>query len=283
MRKRRSFTGLVVLGVLVVAAAGAAFYYWPQIHSLIQDERLRSERISRWKLASRGRPLPGTPDLTNLPGRLAEKGLKLGDPIFVRIFKNEFELEVWMKRDGHFERFATYPICMWSGNLGPKIKEGDHQAPEGFYTVDASALNPNSQYHLSFNLGFPNAFDRSHGRTGSFLMVHGNCMSSGCYAMTDPVIDEIWTLVTAALKDGQKRFQTQVFPFRMTEGNMKLHGHAADMPFWRQLKPGFDYFERTHLPPAVSVCRGRYAFRDADGAQDGSAPIEESCPAPAES
>ncbi len=125
---------------------------------------------------------------------------------------------------------------MWSGDFGPKVRQGDRQAPEGFYTVDATALNPASKYHRSFNLGFPNAFDRAHGRTGSLLMVHGDCRSIGCYAMTDPVIDEIWSLVTAALSAGQKRFQVQVFPFRMTEANMARHAHAAAIPFWRAIE-----------------------------------------------
>ena len=110
------------------------------------------------------------------------------------------------RRARRFERFATYPICRWSGRLGPKFREGDRQAPEGFYTVDAEQLNPNSRMHRSFNLGFPNAYDQAHGRTGSFLMVHGGCASIGCYAVTDPAVDEIWRMVTAALEQGQARF-----------------------------------------------------------------------------
>ncbi len=144
--------------------------------------------------------------------------------MFVRIFKREFELELWMMRDGRFHRFATYPICKWSGQLGPKLATGDHQAPEGFYTVDETQLNPNSRWHRSFNLGFPNAFDKAHGRTGSFLMVHGGCGSVGCYAMTNGVIDEVWKLVTAALRGGQKRFQVQVLPFRLTDEALSSHG-----------------------------------------------------------
>ena len=145
----------------------------------------------------------------------------------MRVFKREFELELWMKRDDTFHRFAVYPICRWSGRLGPKLAEGDAQAPEGFYTVDAKALNPASRWHRSFNLGFPNAYDRSHQRTGSFLMVHGGCSSIGCYAMTDAVVDEIWRLVTAALGKGQPRFQVQVFPFRMTAENMAQRAHES--------------------------------------------------------
>jgi murein L,D-transpeptidase YafK len=278
MRTRRSLKALIFLGVLLAVTAGAIFALWPQIFALIEQEMIRAERAKRWTLASTGQTLPGTPDLQNLSGRLASQGVALGAPVFMRIFKREFELEVWLKRDGRFHRFATYPICMWSGNLGPKLQQGDRQAPEGFYTVDASALNPASKYHRSFNLGFPNAFDRAHGWTGSLLMVHGNCLSIGCYAMTDPVIDEIWTLVTAALKSGQKRFQVQIFPFRMTDANMARRAASADAPFWRQLKEGHDLFEQHQVPPEVSVCRGRYVFRSAGADKDGSAAIGSSCP-----
>jgi murein L,D-transpeptidase YafK len=275
---RRSLKALIVAGVLIALTAGVLFVYWPQIYAMIEQEMIRAERAKRWALASAGQTLPGTPDIKNLSARLAEHGVSLGAPIFMRIFKREFELEVWLKRDGRFERFATYPICMWSGDLGPKLRQGDRQAPEGFYTVDKSQLNPASKYHRSFNLGFPNAFDRAHGRTGSLLMVHGNCLSIGCYAMTDPVIDEIWTLVTAALNAGQKRFQVEVFPFRMTEANIARHAHADMAPFWRQLKEGHDAFERDHVPPQVSVCQGRYVFSAPGADADGSAAIEEGCP-----
>jgi murein L,D-transpeptidase YafK len=274
----RTLKTLVVLGVLLAAAAGGLFVFWPQIYAFIEEEAIWTEKADHWRLYASGKSLPGTPDLQDLNGRLAAQGAKLGDPVFLRIFKREFELEVWLKHGDRFERFATYPICMWSGGLGPKLKQGDRQAPEGFYTVDSSQLNPNSNYHRSFNLGFPNAFDRAHDRTGSLLMVHGDCRSIGCYAMTDPVIDEIWNLITAALQKGQKRFQVQVFPFRMTDANMASHARAPEAPFWQQLKAGYDLFAASQLPPDVSVCRDRYAFRAASGEKDGSTPIESSCP-----
>ena len=141
--------------------------------------------------------------------------------MFLRIFKLESELEIWMEKDGRYQKFATYPICLWSGRLGPKLREGDRQAPEGFYAVTKEELNPNSRWHRSFSLGFPNAFDRAQGRTGSFIMVHGGCQSVGCFAMTNDVVDEIWRLVTAALDQGQPAFNVQVFPFRMTEKNSR--------------------------------------------------------------
>lgn len=149
--------------------------------------RIEAERSRRQAQAALGVPLAGTPDLAALDTRLAAAGLSLGAPVFMRVFKREFELELWMQRDDTFQRFAVYPICSWSGRLGPKLVEGDAQAPEGFYTVDAKALNPASRWHRSFNLGFPNAYDRSHQRTGSLLMVHGGCSSIGCYAMTDVI------------------------------------------------------------------------------------------------
>ena len=167
------------------------------------------------------------------------------------------------EKDGHFVRFATYPICLWSGRLGPKLKEGDSQAPEGFYTIASEQLNPNSRWHRAFNLGFPNVFDKSKGRYGSFIMVHGGCSSIGCYAMTDPVVDELWRFVTAALDAGQERVPVHVFPFRLTDGNLKSRKSSQWAGFWGDLKKGYDLFERTRLPPVVSLCNGRYAFAPA--------------------
>ena len=265
------------VGLAVVAAVVGAFL-------LIRDElfdwdgiEVEAERSRRLALAASRQPLPGTPDLTNLAGRLVADGLALGAPIFIRIFKREFELELWMRRGDRFQRFAVYPICRWSGRLGPKLEEGDGQAPEGFYTVDAKALNPASRWHRSFNLGFPNAFDRAHARTGSFVMVHGGCASVGCFAMTDPVVDEIWRLVTAALSGGQKRFQVHVFPFRMTEGNLNSRRNRPWTPFWGDLRRGYDAFEATQLPPRIGVCAGRYTVAPGTGGSDGGHEIDNSC------
>jgi murein L,D-transpeptidase YafK len=268
---------LAVLLSIAVAISAAIF----ALARPVDAERawIGIERHWRSLLAANGVTLPGTPDLASLDQRLAAHGLAVGNPIFMRIFKREFELELWMMRDGRFHRFATYPICKWSGELGPKIKTGDRQAPEGFYTVDAKALNPNSAWHRSFNLGFPNTFDRAHGRTGSFLMVHGGCGSIGCYAMTNPVIDEIWRLVTGALNKGQPRFQVQVFPFRMTERNLARHEGSPLAPFWASLKPGYDLFEASQVPPKVTVCGKRYAFAAGAEGYDGSGSIDAGCPA----
>jgi murein L,D-transpeptidase YafK len=182
-----------------------------------------------------------------------------------------------MQRDGGFRRFATYPICRWSGRIGPKLREGDVQAPEGFYTVDQTALNPNSRWYRSFNLGYPNAFDRAQGRTGSLIMVHGGCASIGCFAMTNAQMQEIWRLVTGALQSGQQRFQVQVYPFRMSADRLKEFAGSPDADFWRNLKEGSDLFEATSLPPRVGICKGRYQFLPGEKGAAGSDPIDDKC------
>jgi murein L,D-transpeptidase YafK len=269
-----------LITVIIVVALGIAGYYLltPEGRQLIDRVHINMMRAEYQALFRAGEPLPGTPDLARFDERLAAHGVALGVPIFIRIFKLESELELWVKKDRRFVRFATYPICLWSGRLGPKLEEGDRQAPEGFYTVDADALNPNSRMHRSFNLGFPNAFDQAHGRTGSFLMVHGGCASVGCYAVTDPAVDEIWRLVTAALDKGQPRFAVHVFPFRMTERNLRLRRGQPWESFWANLKQGYDLFEQSGVPPLVSVCKGRYAFEP--GSIDAAAPLVEQRCAP---
>jgi len=267
----------LAIGLIVFAGAVAAFLLGRDVLFDWDRIEIEAERSRRLAQVTLGAVLPGTPDLGDLPGRLTAQGLSLGAPVFMRIFKREFELELWIKRGDRFHRFAVYPICRWSGRLGPKLEEGDNQAPEGFYTVDAKALNPASRWHRSFNLGFPNVFDRTHNRTGSFVMVHGGCASVGCYAMTDPVVDEIWRLVTAALKGGQKRFAVHVFPFRMSAENIERRHHLRWAAFWADLKRGHDAFEATQRPPRISVCRGRYAFAAAGPDSDGGHEIANGC------
>lgn len=193
-----------------------------------------------------------------LPLRLAVKGLAQGQPVYLRIFKQEAVLELWMADDKGWRLFQSYPICRFSGRLGPKLRQGDRQAPEGFYQVSLGQLNPNSRHHLSFNLGFPNEFDRAHGRTGSFLMVHGGCTSIGCYAMTDPAVDDIYRLVSAALRSGQQTVAVHAFPFRMTAINMVKHKGSHWIDFWRDLKAGYDLFEERRRIPTVKLAGKRY-------------------------
>ena len=164
-------------------------------------------------------------------------------PVLIRIYKEESALEVWKQdRSGNYALLNSYPICKFSGNLGPKLMQGDHQAPEGFYDITPDQMNPNSSEYLAFNTGFPNAYDRSLGRTGSFLMVHGGCRSVGCYAMTDSAMEEIYGLVDEAFRGGQQKVQLQAFPFRMTAQNLARHAGDPNMPFWQMLKAGSDAF-----------------------------------------
>ena len=192
---------------------------------------------------------------------IADKNMDKQSPILVRVFKEESELEVWKQtRDGQYALLKTYPICKWSGDLGPKKKEGDRQAPEGFYAITPGLMNPNSNYYLAFNTGFPNAYDRSHGYTGSELMVHGDCSSRGCYAMTDEQIQEIYALARESFFGGQKAFQFQAYPFRLTALNMAKHRNNPNFAFWKMLKEGYDNFEAVKQPPQVAVCERRYVF-----------------------
>lgn len=200
------------------------------------------------------------------------------DPIFVRIFKKEAELEVWKKTSkGQYALLKTYEICAWSGELGPKFQEGDRQAPEGFYTVSPAQMNPNSSFHLSFNIGFPNSYDKSHDRTGSFLMVHGACSSAGCYSMEDEQIEEIYALAREAFLGGQDKFQVHAFPFRMTPENMALFRESPHMPFWRTLKIGYEHFELTRVAPKVDACNRGYVF-NAKAIDGGKFSAKEECP-----
>lgn len=202
-----------------------------------------------------------------LQAALARRGLTLGRPILVRIFKTSGELEVWVQKRDTFALFKTYDICSFSGTLGPKQRVGDEQSPEGFYQVAARQLNPHSLYHLSFDLGYPNAYDRAHGRTGSALMVHGACESIGCYAMTNTGIEEIYTLADAALRQGQTAFQVQAFPFRMTKRNLAHHRGSPWLSFWQNLRQGYRYFQRQRVPPKVGVSDASYVFHPAARAE----------------
>src|SRR5271156_604294 len=192
---------------------------------------------------------------------LEQKTMPKDSPILVRIFKEESELEVW-KQDttGHFQILKVYPICRWSGDLGPKVNEGDRQAPEGFYTITPALMNPNSNYYLAINTGFPNAFDKANDRRGGFLMIHGDCSSRGCYAMTDEQIGEIYSLARESFLGGQLSFQIQAYPFRMTPANLARHRTNPNMAFWKMIKVGNDHFEATHLEPKIDVCDRHYVF-----------------------
>jgi murein L,D-transpeptidase YafK len=237
-------TARIVLALAVGLTAAPVVLPAVSGHADAQSFRSDKARVSRETLAL-----------------MDDKGMARDAPILVRIYKMESELEVWKEtRAGTFALLKTYPICRWSGDLGPKTREGDRQAPEGFYRVGPSQMNPNSEYFLSFNLGYPNAFDRSFSRTGSALMVHGDCLSRGCYAMTDEQMAEVYGLAQEALSAGQDAFQAQVFPFRMTPENMARHRNHQHIAFWRMLKEGADHFEVSRREVKVNVCERRYVY-----------------------
>lgn len=239
--KSRLLTGLALGAALALAGCNDAL-----------DSAAKAER-----------PLP-----ENLVRVMKAKGMSKSSPIMVRIFKEEGKLEVWKQKDnGRYDLVTAYDICKWSGQLGPKYIEGDRQAPEGFYTIRPHQMNPKSSYYLSFNLGYPNDFDRAHGRSGSHLMVHGACSSAGCYSMTDEQVAEIFAFGRDAFRGGQREFQVQAFPFRMTPANMARYKDDPNIEFWRMLKEGYDHFELTRVPPKVDVCGRRYVFNQtpADG------------------
>ena len=237
-----------------------------------------SDEVSLASNAKANQPVP-----PKLVADMAEKDMDLQSPILVRLFKQEAELEVWKQdRSGRFALLKTYPICRWSGDLGPKVREGDRQAPAGFYSISTAQMNPQSAYYLSFNTGYPNAYDRALGHTGSQLMVHGDCSSRGCYAMTDEQIAEIYSLGRESFFGGQKSFQLQAYPFRMTPVNMAKHRNNPNMPFWKMIKEGYDHFEVTRQEPKVDFCEKKYVFdaaKPADAKRDPVFDAAAKCPA----
>ncbi len=199
-----------------------------------------------------------------LINQVKKSGFKPGAPVFIRIFKESRELELWMRDHigGRYRLFGAYRIATYGGQrLGPKLKKGDGIAPEGFYNVGARQLKPDSKFHLAFNIGYPNAFDKSLGRTGDYIMVHGSDVSIGCFAMTDPQIEIIYLLVEAALRGGQDEFQVHVFPFRMTAERLEKEKANEWYSFWTNLKEGYGAFERDKIPPLVGSRDKKYVFK----------------------
>ncbi|MEN8928347.1 MAG: L,D-transpeptidase family protein [Flavobacteriales bacterium] len=185
-----------------------------------------------------------------------------GGEVYFRVFKKEKEFEVWIKKSGQFSLFKTYDICYYSGGLGTKTKQGDGKSPEGFYFVKPSQLNPYSSYHLSFNIGYPNACERQKGYTGSALMVHGKCVSIGCYAMGNDNIEEIYTLLQVALENNQPFARIHIFPFRFTSkimNNTKVKA-LKSYSFWKNLNEGYQFFQDKKIPPNVTAKGGKYLF-----------------------
>lgn len=235
---------LIALLFLVLTCT-VAWYYWQQ-HN-VPD--------------STGPEPSGQPHESPEP----EKQIRPGDKLYLRLLKTENRLEIWFRSESKtYELYKAYPICTFSGGLGPKKLQGDLKSPEGFYATDKGKLNPNSRYHLSFNIGYPNAYDHIHGYTGDFLMIHGGCVSAGCYAMTDPIITEIYALVEQAINSGQKSIPIHIFPFAMTQQNMNNQKNSPHLAFWQSLKPAYDYFEKYHRVPTVVVEGKRYRLLNSE-------------------
>lgn len=254
---------LALIAVLVAAVPRAAPAE-PRMPAASTDSTA-VDRLARWRAARSGHlalPLPGTPDTSQPLNRLAAAGLSFGAPMLIRIFKAESELEVWVKKRNTYVLFATYPVCYWSGLLGPKLREGDRQTPEGFYTITEQELHHGDRWRRSLNIGYPNVFDRVNRRSGSNILVHGGCDSVGCFAMTDAVNAELYDLVSASLRTGNVSVPLHVFPFRMSDANLAAYAVSQWREFWGDLKAGYDSFERTLLPPNISVCGLRYRVRD---------------------
>ncbi len=217
----------------------------------------------------RGQSIPYSPRSKNainncisqLEQEFKIQGLNLGNKVFIRIFKESKDLEIWIEKGEIFEHFKTYKICNYSGGLGTKTREGDGKSPEGFYFVTPKQLNPMSSFHLSYNIGYPNLYERERGYTGSAIMVHGSCVSIGCYAMTNERIEEIWTIIVKAFENDQRFFRIHIFPFKFNDKNLIRNTDSTLDKFWLNLKEGYDYFEENHYPPDVGVRNGRYIFR----------------------
>jgi murein L,D-transpeptidase YafK len=246
---------LVVFLVVLLAGISASAVAWPYVGRSVLAAMHPGATDRASAAATRVRPA--------LQRELDRHRMAWGAPIHLRLFKEEAQLEVWVRDTPRYRLLKAYPICTFSGTLGPKEKQGDGQAPEGFYRVAAGQLNPYSSYHLSFNLGYPNAYDRAYGRTGSLLMVHGNCVSIGCYAMGDAAIEEIYTLVAAALAAGQNAVPVHIFPFRMDRDYDPRLADPQWSTFWKNLREGYLHFQEKGQPPAVNVRRKRYVFDDA--------------------
>ena len=231
----------VVFAIATVAAIVASSpWWWPA--------RLRSDHAAE----ARARVAP------ELDARLRALGSSLGSPVFIRIFKQPPVLELWVRSGQRFALFKQYPICRVSGTLGPKTSEGDQQAPEGLYTVGLAQLNPKSRFYLAMNLGYPNLVEAARGWTGSALMVHGGCVSIGCYAMGDDAIAEIYTAVSEALHSGQGTVPVHAFPFPLDAANLERHSRAPSYSYWQELASAYQAFERTHVPPRVELTQQGY-------------------------
>jgi murein L,D-transpeptidase YafK len=196
-----------------------------------------------------------------LKTELEAKRLKMNSSVYLRIFKEENQLEIWVKSGEKYSFFKSYNICFFSGGLGPKTQDGDGKSPEGFYTIEPIQLNPVSNYYLALNIGYPNKLETLKGYTGNAIMIHGHCVSIGCYAMTNEGIEEIYTIVYLAFKGGQKKINLDIFPFRMSQARMEIFSSNPNRAFWETLKPGYDLFNQKFVPTDPGIENSNYVFK----------------------
>jgi murein L,D-transpeptidase YafK len=191
-----------------------------------------------------------------------------GFQLFLRAFKKERQLEVWVKEadDGKFKLLHTYSFCATSGTLGPKRKEGDLQIPEGIYQINH--FNPQSNFYLSLGINYPNASDKilsDKRRPGGSIYIHGNCVTIGCIPITDEKIKELYILAVEARNSGQQMIPVHIFPTRLTDAGiaelLSKYASSGHKHFWRNLKTISDDFEKTNRLTPVKVSRaGEYVF-----------------------
>ena len=190
--------------------------------------------------------------------------------MYIRSFKYDRQLEIWVKSADKeaYKLFKTYKVCQQSGAMGPKRVEGDYQVPEGFYYINE--FNPNSNYHLSLGLNYPNASDRilsDANRPGSAIYIHGDCVSTGCIPITDAPIEELYLLASNVRNQGQEFIPVHVFPvkYNVKKSMDFLENSMKDNSYLRQfnsnIKEVFDYFELKKELPIIMVNRkGAYVI-----------------------
>lgn len=241
---------ICIIAGLVTITAGSVFFF--QNHSIANPKPTLNSTNLAINEHNNASAQPSAP--TKPPAR--------GDKIYLRLFKQEGILEMWYQHNNQpYQLYKTWNICTYSGGLGPKKAEGDGKSPEGFYATEKNLLKPNSNYHLAFNIGYPNAYDRANGYTGSYIMIHGKCVSIGCYAMNDKNIEQIYAFVSGALDNGQKQIPIHIFPFKMTQANMKKYQHSTYLPFWQELKPAYDIFQSQKRLPSITVNNQHYVIK----------------------
>jgi murein L,D-transpeptidase YafK len=234
-------------------------------------DQMRYDRVLDARIATR----------FNIKRLFHERGIRYpAAEIFLRIFKRERSLELWVRSEGQerYELLKSYPVCALAGGLGPKRRQGDAQVPEGFYNIDF--FNPVSDYHLSLHLDYPNRRDRMAGaeaiNLGGDIYIHGGCASAGCMALTDEGIKELYWVAVEARSLGQHRIPVHIFPARLNHRDVEglqrsFQGQPDLLRFWDTLKPAYDFFQTTQLVPAVIVdAMGTYRL---NGVADSRSPL----------